>query len=199
MALQKPSKHLRYSEVNFQGYLLQVNALLRTDTDSDLYLDGLLTNPLEDLRKTYSHNRTIPAEQRNGKIDQIVEQMSDLYTEAGIPEGFPPSNDRLETDPLGCIRDLVLATKSGTKGGGDESTDWITKHHVFSPNQIRRSLPDFGFLEKYYVSRISSRNTSSHPALPFSVSAFFTIQQIKLQTVIRMSPYQNWANQSHFS
>ena len=42
-------------------------------------------------------------------------------------------------------------------------------------------------------------DTSSHPALPFSVSAFFTIQQIKLQTVIRMSPYRNSANQSHSS
>ena len=55
---------------------------------------------------------------------------------------------------------------------------------LFLPNENCCSLPDFGFLGKYYVSRISLHNTSSHPALPFSVSTFFTIQQIKLQTVI---------------
>ena len=45
MALQRPSKHLRYLEATLHRLPTPSNALIR----KDIYLDGLLVDPLDQL------------------------------------------------------------------------------------------------------------------------------------------------------
>ena len=45
-AYNRQDKHLRYSEVHFQGYWVQLNTLIRKNEDADLLVDGILENPM---------------------------------------------------------------------------------------------------------------------------------------------------------
>ena len=115
-AHDRQDKHLRYSEVHFQGYWVQLNTLIRRNEDADLLVDGMLENPLVEL---------VEVVEKKDKTDPlwIVSLcVRSLYEEHGCgnpPGTFPPTLEEMDTDPLNFIKDFVKATSRGTKGGKD--------------------------------------------------------------------------------
>ena len=115
--LRAPDKRLRYSKQHFQGYFLQLQAYLRKDSDTDDYLDGIFTNPIDDLTEGHARELKKGAEHRNAAIMAVVTQLTSLYQEFQVAGGFPPTAEMLKENPIQVIKDLLRVTqKGGTHG-----------------------------------------------------------------------------------
>ena len=80
MSLSAPSKHLRYSETDFTGYWVQLNALIRHNDHADRVLDQILVNPLNTLCNLADDS-------------QLKADLQACYTANNF--GFPPSEQLL--------------------------------------------------------------------------------------------------------
>ena len=110
----REGKHLRYSEEHFQGYWVQLNAIIRRNEDADMLVDGLLENPIEELWHVLDKkDRTDPL----WDIAPCIRSLYEIY-ECGDPPGtFPPTLEQMDLDPLKFIKDFAKATARGTRGG----------------------------------------------------------------------------------
>ena len=110
MLHKMPSKHLVYSEANFAGYWVQLNALIRHNDQADQILDGLLTNPLKQLQ-------LLDAE------DDLCTTLHACYRATG--GRFPPDSVLLDNDPMATIKEFKIAV--ATLNGENESVnEWLT-------------------------------------------------------------------------
>ena len=94
MSLSAPSKHLRYSEADFTGYWVQLNALIRHNDHADKVLDQLLVNPLNTLLTL-------------DEDSELEEALVACYAANNF--GFPPSKQLFERPSPGMCptnRDL---------------------------------------------------------------------------------------------
>ena len=112
MSLKSPSKHLRYSETNFSGYWVQLNAVIRHNDHADQVLDGLLSNPLLLL-----HN--LPTE------EDLFETLKACY-EANNYE-WPPTPAFVDNDPIAAYKQFKIATTS-LQGQNETVQEWMTTH-----------------------------------------------------------------------
>ena len=97
MSLSAPSKHLRYSETDFTGYWVQLNALIRHNDHADRVLDQILVNPLNTLCN-------LPED------SQLKADLLACYTANNF--GFPPSEQLLREDPIPAIKEFKISTMS---------------------------------------------------------------------------------------
>ena len=120
-ALLQPDKKLRFNENHFQGYWVQLNTLIRRNDEADRILDGLRVHPLLGFVAACADN--------THQHFQHATSLSILYRDNAIgdPPGTVPSEEDIDTDPIGCIRDFALATTNGTVGGPSPrgAVNWI--------------------------------------------------------------------------
>ena len=117
-ANNRHDKHLRYSEVHFQGYWVQLNTLIRRHEDADLLVDGILENPLVELVEV------VEKKDKTDPLWTVSLCIRSLYQEHGCgnpPGTFPPTLEEMDNNPLSFIKDFIKATSRGTKGGKDPS------------------------------------------------------------------------------
>ena len=117
-AHNRQDKHLRYSEVHFQGYWVQLNTLIRKNEEADLLVDGILENPLVAMVQVIEDKDTSDP---LWSISFCVRSLYELHDCGNPPGTFPPTLEEMDTDPLGTIKDFVKATSKGTKGGKDSA------------------------------------------------------------------------------
>ena len=110
MSLKLPTKHLVYSESNFAGYWVQLNALIRHNDHADQVLDGILTNPLQQLRLLEDD-------------DDFRTTLRDCYSATG--GRFPPDAKLLHDDPIGSIKEFRLAVAT-LRDQNEEVNQWLT-------------------------------------------------------------------------
>ena len=117
--LLKPEKRLRFSEKHFQGYWVQLNTLIRQNENADEVLDGILLNPMLRIIEI-----RIPGQNPVYGDYGFTEAVRLLYAaqNLGDPPGSYPTEQQLEDDPVGCIKDFARATKAGTTGGLNPAT-----------------------------------------------------------------------------
>ena len=131
----REGKHLRYSEEHFQGYWVQLNAILRRNEDADMLIDGILENPIEEVVFI------LEKEDKDDPLFDIAHCIRSLYEihECGDPSGtFPPTLEQMDLDPLKFIKDFAKATKRGTRGGKD--VDGSTSPGAKSPARAHHTL-----------------------------------------------------------
>ena len=126
MALSKPDKHLRYTEKHFDGYMVHLTALIRANEHADELMDGLLTNPIQDLLDVAANDPGRSVVIQLNLSYQNYKQLHPWFT-----SGFPPSTDLLTNDPVQCVKNLLIVTKkattAGTGGGFDAANAWLTE------------------------------------------------------------------------
>jgi hypothetical protein len=110
--LKSPSKHLRYSETNFSGYWVQLNAVIRHNDHADQVLDGLLLNPLLLLHK-------LTAE------EDLYETLKACYEANGY--GWPPTPVSVDNDPIAAYKQFKIAVAS-LQEQNEAVQDWMTSH-----------------------------------------------------------------------
>ena len=115
-AYNRQDKHLRYSEVHFQGYWVQLNTLIRKNEDADLLVDGILENPMIAMVQAVEDKDTSDP---LWLIAGCVRPLYELHNCGNPPGTFPPTLEEMDTDPLGIIKDFIKATNKGTRGGKD--------------------------------------------------------------------------------
>ena len=115
-AYNRQDKHLRYSEVHFQGYWVQLNTLIRKNEDADLLVDGILENPMIAMVQAVEDKDTSDP---LWLIAGCVHTLYEIHNCGNPPGTFPPTLEEMDTDPLGIIKDFIKATNKGTKGGKD--------------------------------------------------------------------------------
>ena len=143
----KSKKVLLFTEKYFQGYWVQLQSKIRRNDDADDVLEGYLENPLVTLRRAWDkhHDNPLPAGDDVNDLYNTGSSVSAEYnycvclltlytgTTYGEPHGnFPPTMAQLERNPMKHIKDFVLATERGTKGGQNKQqrSDNATKAWV---------------------------------------------------------------------
>ena len=140
MSLSAPSKHLRYSETDFTGYWVQLNALIRHNDHADRVLDQILVNPLNTLCN-------LPED------SQLKADLLACYTANNF--GFPPSEQLLREDPIAAIKEFKISTMPL----GDQNDDlnaWLTTHGA-NLNNYRAGIK---FIYEKAVATLSASESS---------------------------------------
>ena len=112
MSLSAPSKHLRYSETDFTGYWVQLNALIRHNDHADRVLDQILVNPLNTLCNLADDS-------------QLKADLQACYTANNF--GFPPSEQLLRDDPITAIKEFKIST-AVLADQNDDLNNWLAIH-----------------------------------------------------------------------
>ena len=119
--LLQPEKKLRFTEKYFAGYLLQLTTLIRRNESADAVLDGLLLHPMLKVLTSVA----TAGDAHHGHANAVLQ----LYVQGNIgdPPGTYPTEDQLEHNPVGAIRNFSIATSGGTEGGINPATGnrWV--------------------------------------------------------------------------
>ena len=140
MSLSAPSKHLRYSEADFTGYWVQLNALIRHNDHADKVLDQLLVNPLNTLLTL-------------DEDSELEEALVACYAANNF--GFPPSKQLLREDPITAIKEFKISTMT-LSGQNDAFDAWIALHE----EQLDNYRSGIKYIYEKAVATLSSSESS---------------------------------------
>ena len=95
--------------------------LIRRNEHADSHLDGILLNPMRDVTDAIVNNANASHHYATAvRVLHVVQNLGDP------PDTFP-DYEQLDDDPIGAIRDFIIATKAGTNGDMNPAIDrvWV--------------------------------------------------------------------------